>query len=66
MRKLSESRKEANVESLQSDLRGRKILQDLYMEDWQFWSSARKENTVGHLMCMLFRREFLLFYCGFF
>lgn len=53
MRKLSESRKEADVESLQSDLRGRKNLQNLQMENWPFWSSVRKDNTVGHLVYML-------------
>lgn len=56
MRKLSESRKEADMESLQSDLRGRegrKTLQDLQMENWLFWSSVGKDNTVGHLVYML-------------
>lgn len=56
MRKLSESRKEADVKSLQSDLRGRegrKNLQNLQMENWPFWSSVRKDNTVGHLVHML-------------
>lgn len=41
--------------------KGGETLQELRMEEWQFWSSVRKDNTAGRLVSVVCGGCFVLF-----